>query len=58
MVRKSCLGCVHYRSLSNVVKSEWHCLYILDNNGKPRGCPPENCTKKETAQKDDPKRKS
>lgn len=50
MVRKSCLGCVHYRSLSDIVSGARCCCYILDTNGEPRGCDPDKCTKKEAAQ--------
>ena len=43
MNRRTCNGCVHRRPIStNHVTA---CHYILDT-GLPRGCPPENCTKK------------
>lgn len=44
MNRRTCNGCIHRRPIStNHVTA---CHYILDT-GEPRGCPPENCTKKE-----------
>lgn len=49
MGHKSCLGCVHYRKFSTVVTGGVRgCHYMLDT-GEPRGCSPENCTKKEAA---------
>lgn len=57
MVRKSCLGCVHYRPLSDIKGGVRHCHYILDTNGEPRGCDPDKCTKKEVALKGRPKEK-
>lgn len=46
MSRASCLGCAHYRPLNEVRSGSRACHYILDT-GESRGCPPENCTKKE-----------
>lgn len=42
--RKSCQGCTFYRPLST--GHEMACHYML-MTGEKRGCPPENCTKKE-----------
>lgn len=52
MNRESCDGCVHYRPLYSVDKRVKYkhymcCHYILDT-GEPRGCPAENCSKKNT----------
>ncbi len=58
MVRKSCLGCVHYRPLSDIKGGVRHCHYILDTNGEPRGCDPYKGTKKEVALKGRPKEKT
>ena len=57
MARKSCLGCVHYRSLSDIVGGTRCCCYILDTNGEPRDCDPDKCTKKEATLKGQPKEK-
>lgn len=42
--RKSCQGCTFYRPIS--AGHEMACHYML-MTGEKRGCPPENCTKKE-----------
>lgn len=42
--RKTCRGCIFYRPLS--AGHEMACHYML-MTGEKRGCPPENCTKKE-----------
>ena len=42
--RKSCQGCTFYRHIS--AGHEMACHYML-MTGEKRGCPPENCTKKE-----------
>ena len=42
--RKSCQGYTFYRPLS--AGHEMACHYML-MTGEKRGCPPENCTKKE-----------
>lgn len=42
--RKSCQGCTFYRPLS--AGHEMACHYML-MTGEKRGCPPENCIKKE-----------
>lgn len=47
MSRKTCQGCVHYRTLGQTPKAGKGCHYFLDTYDQ-RGCPPEKCTKKET----------
>ena len=42
--RKTCRGCIFYRPLS--AGHEMACHYML-MTGEKRGCPAENCTKKE-----------
>ena len=43
---KTCVGCAYYRSLSeNSPNLQPYCNYLLDT-GEPRGCPAENCKKK------------
>ena len=46
MSRTSCKGCGHYRTFSGYCDGDRGCHYFLDT-GEKRGCPPENCTKKE-----------
>lgn len=41
---KTCVGCAYYRPLCGN-RGESYCNYILDT-GEPRGCPAENCKKK------------
>ena len=41
---KTCVGCAYYRPLDDNSR-ESYCNYILDT-GEPRGCPAENCKKK------------
>ena len=51
MRRKSCEGCVYYRSLSDCSQGVPGCHYCLDT-GKSRGCPVDRCTKKKLGRSD------
>lgn len=44
-MRRSCEGCIFYRSLFNQNNSLKACFYLHDT-GKRRGCNAENCDKK------------
>ena len=52
-----CKGCRYYRKLGNVDAPLKACHYCYDT-GTPRGCPPEECDKKEMRGRGQAKRKS
>jgi hypothetical protein len=45
--RASCKGCVYLVSLDSATSKYKVCGFCYIT-GKPRGCPPENCTRKTT----------
>ena len=47
--RKSCQGCIYFRAIG-VSNMHFACHYMHDT-GESRGCPPEKCDKKKTAEK-------
>ena len=49
-MRRSCKGCIFYRSLFTNNESLKACFYLHDS-GMPRGCDAEHCDKKITASK-------
>ena len=49
-IKKRCRGCVYRRPIGNL--GSYQACHYMHDTGEPRGCPPEKCDKKKTAEEE------